>query len=410
MNINKCFEPHNSIGKKEMRAVKSVMRSGELSRFLGSKHPDFNGGKKIQEFEEKWASYFETNHALSVNSATSGLIAALGAIGIEPGDEVITSPWTMSATAMAILHWNAIPIFADIDPDTFCISATSIASKITPRTKAILAVDIFGQSCEMIEIMNLATRYKLRVISDTSQAPGALYQNKFAGTIADIGVFSLNYHKHIHTGEGGMVVTNNSDLAERIRLIRNHGESVIETDNSKNLINIVGYNFRMGEIEAAIGIEQLKKLKSIVNQRQENASEFNQILTDLPGIVIPKVPQENTHAYYVYPLKIVKDKIRVNKFILAEELKKNGILGISTKYQNLHLLPIFQQKIAYGSTGFPWTLETVKTDYSKGLCPIAEELQEVSYLGFYMGGYALNGQTSRKIANSMATVLAKYVK
>ena len=410
MNINKCFEPHNSIGKKEMRAVKSVMRSGELSRFLGSKHPDFNGGKKIQEFEEKWASYFETNHALSVNSATSGLIAALGAIGIEPGDEVITSPWTMSATAMAILHWNAIPIFADIDPDTFCISATSIASKITPRTKAILAVDIFGQSCEMIEIMNLATRYKLRVISDTSQAPGALYQNKFAGTIADIGVFSLNYHKHIHTGEGGMVVTNNPHLAERIRLIRNHGESVIETDNSKNLINIVGYNFRMGEIEAAIGIEQLKKLKSIVNQRQENASEFNQILKDLPGIVTPKVPQENTHAYYVYPLKIVKDKMRVNKFILAEELKKNGILGISTKYQNLHLLPIFQQKIAYGSTGFPWTLETVKTDYSKGLCPIAEELQEVSYLGFYMGGYALNGQTSRKIANSMATVLAKYVK
>lgn len=409
MKISKCFEPHNSIGKEEMRAVKSVMRSGELSRFLGSKHPDFNGGKKIQEFEEKWASYFETNHALSVNSATSGLIAALGAIGIEPGDEVITSPWTMSATAMAILHWNAIPIFADIDPETFCISAKSIDSKITPRTKVILAVDVFGQSCEMIEIMNLAARYKLKVISDTSQAPGALYQNKFAGTIADIGVFSLNYHKHIHTGEGGVVVTNNSDVAERIRLIRNHGESVIETDNSINLVNIVGYNFRMGEIEAAIGIEQLKKLKSIVNQRQENASQFNQILMDLPGVVTPKVPEENTHAYYVYPLKIVKDKMRVNKFVLAEELKKNGILGISTKYQNLHLLPIFQKKIAYGSAGFPWTLETVKTDYSKGLCPIAEELQDISYLGFYMGGYALNGQTSRKIANSMATVLAKYV-
>jgi len=385
------------------------MRSGELSRFLGSKHPDFYGGKKVQEFEEKWASYFETNHALSVNSATSGLIAALGAIGIEPGDEVITSPWTMSATAMAILHWNAIPIFADIDPETFCISPTSIASKITPRTKAILAVDIFGQSCEMIEIMNLAKRYKIKVVSDTSQAPGALYQNKFAGTIADIGVFSLNYHKHIHTGEGGMLVTNNSELAERIRLIRNHGESVIETDNSKDLVNIVGYNFRMGEIEAAIGIEQLKKLKNIVNQRQENASEFNQILTDLPGIVTPKVPQENTHAYYVYPLKVVNDKMRANKFILADELKKNGILGISTRYQNLHLLPIFQHKIAYGSAGFPWTLETVKTEYSKGSCPIAEELQDTSYLGFYMGGYALNGKSSRKIANSMATVFAKFV-
>jgi dTDP-4-amino-4,6-dideoxygalactose transaminase len=385
------------------------MRSGELSRFLGSTHPDFYGGKKIQEFEEKWAGYFEINHALSVNSATSGLIAALGAIGIEPGDEVITSPWTMSATAMAILHWNAIPIFADIDPETFCISPTSIASKITPKTKAILAVDIFGQSCEMFEIMNLAKRHKLKVVSDTSQAPGALYQNKFAGTIADIGVFSLNYHKHIHTGEGGMVVTNNSELAERIRLIRNHGESVIETDDSKNLINIVGHNFRMGEIEAAIGIEQLKKLKSIVNQRQENASEFNQILTNLPGIVTPKVLQENTHSYYVYPLKIVNDKMRANKFILAEELKKNGILGISTKYQNLHLLPIFQHKIAYGSAGFPWTLETVKTDYSKGLCPIAEELQDTSYLGFYMGGYALNGKSSRKIANSMATVFAKFV-
>jgi len=409
MNIRKYFVPHNSIGKQEQRAVKSVMRSGELSRFLGTKHPDFNGGKKIQEFEEKWASYFETNHALSVNSATSGLIAALGAVGIEPGDEVITSPWTMSATAMAILHWNAIPIFADIDPETFCISPTSIASKITPRTKAIISVDVFGQSCEMFKIMNLAANYKLKVISDTSQAPGARYQNKFAGTIADIGVFSLNYHKHIHTGEGGMLVTNNSDLAERIKLIRNHGESVIETDDSKNLINIVGYNFRMGEIEAAIGIEQLKKLKSIVTQRQENASEFNQILTELPGIVTPKVPQENTHAYYIYPLKVVKDKIKANKFILAEELKRNGILGISTKYQNLHLLPIFQHKIAYGSAGFPWTLETVKTEYSKGLCPIAEELQDTSYLGFYMGGYALNGKNSRKIANSMAAVFAKYV-
>ena len=165
----------------------------------------------------------------------------------------------------------------------------------------------------------------------------------------------------------------------------------------------------MGEIEAAICIEQLKKLKNIVNQRQENASEFNQILTDLPGIVTPKVPQENTHAYYVYPLKVVNHKMRANKFILADELKKNGILGISTKYQNLHLLPIFQHKIAYGSAGFPWTLETVKTEYSKGSCPIAEELQDTSYLGFYMGGYALNGKSSRKIANSMATVFAKFV-
>ena len=240
MNLDKCFKPYNSIGKPEIKAANSVLKTGELSRFLGTRHPDFNGGKKVQKFESDWAMFFGTNFAISVNSATSGLIAALGSIGVAPGDEVITSPWTMSATATSIVHWNAIPIFADIDPNSFCISANTIASKITAKTKAIIAVDIFGQSCEMSEIMKLAKKHNLKVISDTSQAPGAMYHNKYAGTLADIGVYSLNYHKHIHTGEGGMVVTQDSELAERIKLIRNHAEAVVESEDPQKLVNMIG--------------------------------------------------------------------------------------------------------------------------------------------------------------------------
>jgi perosamine synthetase len=403
-NLSAYFKPHNPIGRREIAAVKSVVKTGELSKFIGAKHPNFLGGTKVQEFENNWKNSFAVNHAISVNSATSGLIAALGSVGIEPGDEVITTPWTMSATATSIVHWCAIPVFADIDPRTFCISPDSIESKITSKTKAIIAVDIFGQSCDMNKIMEIAHEYNLKVISDTSQAPGATYNDLLAGTIADIGVYSLNYHKHIHTGEGGMVVTNDHEIAEKVRLIRNHAEAVIEYESKEKLANMIGYNFRMGEMEAAIGVEQLKKLKSIVEKRQELAIYLNEEISRVDGVSTPYVPISNTHSYYVYPLVIDSGKFRVNKLEISEKLKSRGIQGISPQYQNLHLLPIFQKKIAYGIGGFPWTTYNNSVDYSKGICPNAEELQDKTYIGFNIGGFEISVRGVKKIAKEFVSV------
>ena len=191
------FKKHNPIGIEEINAVNEVLRSGILSDFLGFESEKFYGGKKVLEFEDYAKRYFNVSHAISVNSWTSGLICAVGSLDIEPGDEIIVTPWTMTASATAILHWNAIPVFSDIDLDTFNLDPKSLKKNISKYTKAIIVADIFGQSADMEEIMMIAKNHNIKVISDSAQSPGAIYKEKFAGTIADIGGFSLNYHKHI---------------------------------------------------------------------------------------------------------------------------------------------------------------------------------------------------------------------
>lgn len=379
--IKKPFKRYNSIGSEEAEAVKHVIESGVLSQFLGCWEPDFYGGPQVQSFERQCEKYFGVKHAVTVNSWTSGLIAAVGAIGIEPGDEVIVSPWTMCASATAILHWNAIPVFADIEQDTFNLDPISVEKNITPYTKAIMAVDIFGHSADMDAIMDIAKRHNLKVISDTAQAPGALYHNKYAGTLAHVGGYSLNYHKHIHTGEGGILVTDDDDIAERVRLIRNHAEAVVGEKGTENLSNMIGYNFRLGEIESAIGIEQLKKLPSLVTKRQSIADRLTKGLAGLIGLKTPKVKKNCTHAYYVYPL-VVDEKIGVHRDLIHKALTEEGV-RVSRSYQSLHLLPMFQKKQAYGTNGFPWSSDICKrdVDYSKGICPTVEKLNDHTYLG-----------------------------
>ena len=377
---------YNPIGREETEAAKKVVESGVLSRFLGCWGTDFYGGEKVQEFERACEDYFGVKHAITVNSWTSGLIAAVGAIGIEPGDEVIVSPWTMCASATAILHWNAIPVFADIEAETFCLDPVSVEKNITEYTRAIIAVDIFGHSVNIDALREIADRHKLKIICDTAQAPGAMVNGKYAGTLADIGGYSLNYHKHIHTGEGGVIVTDNDDLAERMRLIRNHAEAVVADKGVTNLTNMIGYNFRLGEIECAIGLEQLKKLEKLVRSRQMASERLTDGLNKLDGLRLPIVKENHTHVYYIYPMILDIEKLGVPREMILKALEAEGVTGLAPGYVNLHLLPMFQKKIAYGSKGFPWTSEICRRDisYKKGICPVAEELHQSSYLGFEM--------------------------
>jgi len=299
----------------------------------------------------------------------------------------------MSASATAILHWNAIPVFADIDPETFNLCPKSVEANITPYTKAIMVVDIFGQSADMDELMAIAEKHGLKVISDTAQAPGALYKGKYAGTIAHVGGYSLNYHKHIHTGEGGIIVTNDDDIAERLQLIRNHAEVVVGDKGVTNLSNMVGHNFRLGEIECAMGIEQLKKLGGFVESRQSLANRLTDGLTGLRGLRTPLVKADRTHVYYVYPLILDLEELDVSRDQIYAALQAEGV-AVSKRYQNIHLLPMYQKKMAYGSNGFPWTSDIChrEVSYSKGICPVAEELNDSTYLGFGMCAYDLSNE------------------
>ena len=384
--ISQPFKRYNPIGVEETEAARKVVESGVLSRFVGVWCEDFFGGPKVQEFERACEIHFSVKHAVTVNSWTSGLIAAVGAVGIEPGDEVIVTPFTMSASATAILHWNAIPVFADIDPVTFCLDPASVERNISPHTRAIMSVDIFGHSADMDALMALAEKYGLKVISDTAQAPGALYRGRFAGTLGHVGGYSLNYHKHIHTGEGGILVTDDDEIADRLRLIRNHAEVVVEEKGNTDLTNMVGYNFRLGEIESAIGVEQLKKLPHLVARRQEIAGRLTAGLQGLLGLRVPTVQSDCTHAYYVYSLSLDVGALGLSRARICEALGAEGVTGLVQGYVNIHLLPMYQKKIAYGSRGFPWSSEICRreVDYRKGICPVAEDAHDSSYIGFAM--------------------------
>ena len=378
------------LDERDVQAAAEVIRGGVLSGYIGAPGEAFMGGPRVRGLEAEWAERFGVRHAIAVNSWTSGLICAVGAIGLEPGDEVITTPWTMAATATAILHWAGIPVFADIDRATFNIDPACVERLITPRTRAVIAVDIFGQSADMTALRRLCDRHGLKLLGDTAQAPGALHHGKAAGTLADIGGFSLNYHKHIHCGEGGIIVTDDDRLAERAALIRNHAEAVISSDRPEDLANLLGYNFRMCEIEAAIASVQLQHLSGRVALRQRAAALLSEGLQDLPGLTIPKVLAGNTHAYYIYALQIDNSRLGLDRSTLLKALAAEGVPGLVGSYQNLHLLPLFRQRIAYGTGGFPWrgAQGDSPVQYGPGLCPVAEDLHTRAFLGLALGQFS----------------------
>ena len=407
--IPHAFPPYRSLGGEEVEAANRVLHSGVLSAFIGAPGPGFHGGPEVQALEREAAERFGVRHVVAVNSWTSGLVAAVGAIGIEPGDEVIVTPWTMVATATAILHWNGIPVFADIDPHTFNLDPAAVEAAVTPRTRAILCADIFGQSADLHALRAIADRHGLRLLTDTAQAPGALLAGRSAGAAADIGGFSLNYHKHIHCGEGGLLVTDDDHLAERLQLIRNHGEAVIQSDDPSELANILGHNFRLGEIEAAIARAQLHKLPTLVASRQRAADRLRAGLADLPGLQLPAVADQATHVYYVFGMTLDPERLGRPRSWIVDALRAEGVPALFGGYQCIHLNPLFRHRIAYGTAGFPWkglASGDSAVTYGPGLCPVAEDLHQRTFLGLNLCAHPYTDPEIDQVAAAFRKVWA----
>lgn len=323
------------IGKKERQLVNEVLDSGMLAQ-----------GPKVKEFEEKFAKVCNVNHTIAVNSGTAALHAALFALGIKPGDEVITVPFTFVATANSIIMQGAKPIFVDIKEDTFNIDPEKVKEAITPKTKAIVPVDLYGQVYDYKAIKEIADDHNLKIVEDAAQAVNAKLNGKKAGTFGDASTFSFYATKNIITGEGGAVTTNNPKIAENVKLFRNHGQS----EKQRYEYHCMGYNYRMMDLQAAIALGQLERLEKITNKRIENARLLTQGLKDVEGITPPFVKPNLKHVFHQYTIKV--DGFKLTRDELMEHLKKNDI-GCGIYYPKpLHLHSWFA-KLGYKEGDFP---------------------------------------------------------
>ncbi len=374
---NKEFAPQQDFGEEEKKLVLEVLESKELSGFLASPGEKFLGGKKVRELEDLFEDYYNIKHALAIQSATAGLHTAVAALNVNPGDEILVTPYSMCASATAAVMHNAIPIFVDIDENTFNMNPKKIKEAISPETKAIIVVHLFGYPAEMDVIMQIAKENNLMVIEDAAQAPGSEYRRKPIGTIGDVGVFSFNQNKTISTGEGGVLVTNDDELAKRIELIRNHGEVVVEHYPVKNIAGIVGYNYRMTELEAAVGIAQFRKLDKLNSWRIELAEYLTQKLNRFyPLITTPHISEYSKHVYFVYPMKFNAKEIGVHRGKFAEAVRAEGVPLYGGYVRPIYLEPMYQQLLAYGDNGFPFKGPHMikEISYPKGTAPVCERM------------------------------------
>ncbi len=381
---NKKFKRYNTIQREEIKIVNKVMKTGVLSDYYANRHQNFLGGKYVNQFEKNCKKYFKVKNVITVNSWTSGLTTIIGAMNLKPGEEVILSPWTMSACLASIAHWGGIPVFCDIDKDTFNVDVKKIEKKITNKTKIIMAVDYFGQPCDMDELIKICKKYKIKLITDSAQSIGAKYKNKFSSTMSDAGGYSLNFHKHINTGEGGIIVTNNDTIAKNCQLLRNHAESTIIKKDS--LDNFFGYNFRLTEIQAAIGIEQLKKLNRIIKKKNWIAKKLSEKLKKLPGLITPVIKKNRTHVFYSYPMKVQSNVTKVNRNKIWKMLKLEGV-PVNNNIPCLHLMPIIQKKMSKKSHLNWMNKKKYQNIFKPGSLPVAERLTNNEILCLQMWAY-----------------------
>ncbi|MEX0692959.1 MAG: DegT/DnrJ/EryC1/StrS family aminotransferase [Rhodospirillales bacterium] len=386
--ITAPFAAYPSMGRAEEEAVRRVVQSGCLSGFFGSPGPEFGGGPEVQGFEAEWSARFGVAHTVSVNSATSGLIAAMGAIGLSPGDEVIVPPWTMSASVAAPIFYGGIPVFADIEDETFCIDPARVAAAITPKTRAVIAVNLFGHPARLAELRKLCDANGIYLIEDNAQAPLGAEHGRYSGTIGHIGVYSLNFHKHIHTGEGGMCVTDDDDLATRLRLIRNHGENCTDMLDGGPITNMVGMNLRMTEMSAAVGRVQLAAADAHVEARENIANRLTQGLQGLEGLSPPVTRDGCRHNFYVWMMKIDEAKLGLSRALFSEALSAEGFPHATGYVAPLYRLPMFRKRIALGRDGWPFSLSERR--YDDLHCPVTEDMHNRRALLFEPCAYALD--------------------
>ncbi len=326
------------IGKEEIKAVIDVLQSGSLVQ-----------GKNVKLFEREFAEYIGTAHAAAVSSGTAALHIALECLGIRPGDEVITTPFTFIATANAVLYQKAKPVFADIKPDTYNINPDEIKKKITDKTKAVIAVHLYGNPCDMEHIAEICREKGIALVEDCAQAAGAEYKGKKVGGFGDMAVFSFYATKNMSTGEGGMIAADKKELVERAKVMINQGQSK-EYEHVE-----LGYNYRMTEIQAAIGMIQLKNLDSWNRMRIENANFLTENLKGISGIGTPIAKPEAKHVFHQYTIKVLNGK----RGRVMEHLKNKRIDSRVYYPKPVYLQPFYLRK-----------------GFRPGLCPVAEKISE----------------------------------
>ena len=414
----------------------SLLRESRLTRFVGSPVPGTNdilglksldvenivdsvsflGGASVRLLESRWSQAHQVDYSISVNSATSGLTTAIMALDIGPGDEVVCSPFSFTASATAVIIANAIPVFADIDIETFCLSPIAAEEAISESTRAIMPIHWNSNAGDLNKLLALARSRGLKVVEDASQAPGMLYEGKYLGTHGDAGIFSLNEPKNIMTGEGGVIVTNDRDTAIKCRLIRNHGEAIPDMGSTDDFVmNAIGYNFRMVEMLAEIGVLQLRELDYLNEVRKNNYSFLvNNLTREFGEYLVPqKITHPESYAPYTIAFRWLSEKSGIHRDTVAQILRSEGIPVASGIARLMSENPLFQRQLAYGKGHCPFSCHLYKNrdKYSIPDLPNANKLQKEEYLGFFQIGWPNTVEDMADILKGFRKILSnkKYL-
>jgi perosamine synthetase len=346
--IRKTLLPYGrqSIDEADIQAVVDTLRSDWLTT-----------GPKIAEFEEAIAAWVGAKHAVSFSSGTAALHGAAFAAGLNSGDEAITSPLTFAATANCVLYQDANPLFADVLPTTLNLDPAQAALRVTSRTKAILPVDYAGHPADLDSILELAERHGLVVIEDACHGLGAEYRGRRVGSIAHMTVFSFHPVKHLTTGEGGMVTTDNPALAETLRRFRNHGITSGARERQRDgqshyEMVLLGFNYRLTDIASALGLQQLTKLKENLARRRQIAARYEAAFHGMPGMLPPHVCDDVNPAWHLYPIRLELGELSVDRDHVVRALRAENI-GVNVHYIPVHLHPYYRDRFGYSGGEYP---------------------------------------------------------